>query len=317
MGKDFEKGFNFLHDPGGHAEDAGVNLADPLGLFDSGGGGDGNINMRYFDVGEEVKPFQTLQDELLQQQLGQTRAAAPQQAQVMEAMGKAALGQGPSLAETQLKAAQDRTLAQQLAATQAARGGSAAANQRALMKAQSDAGRNLAQSAAQERLAERQRFMQASQMQGQQTRKDLGTALDLALTPKRELQQPELARAGAQDTKDRDKSAQQTQMLGSLIAAGAMMFSDEDLKKNKKAAGKDMTNFLDALDAKSFEYKDSKHGEGKNYGIMAQALEKSDVGKTLVKDTPEGKAVDVVKSFGAVLASQAELNKRLKKLEKK
>jgi hypothetical protein len=35
----------------------------------------------------------------------------------------------------------------------------------------------------------------------------------------------------------------------------------------------------------------------------------------MVKDTPHGKMVDIADGFGAVLASQAELNNRLRKLE--
>lgn len=49
---------------------------------------------------------------------------------------------------------------------------------------------------------------------------------------------------------------------------------------------------------------------------MAQELEKSKVGEKFVTDTPEGKKVEFTpSSFGAMLAAQAELHARLKKLE--
>lgn len=50
---------------------------------------------------------------------------------------------------------------------------------------------------------------------------------------------------------------------------------------------------------------------------MAQELEKSAVGDSMVEDTPDGKMVNYGKGFGAVLAAQAHLNERLNKLEKK
>lgn len=296
-------------------------------IFGIGGGGSGrgagDPNMQFFDIKQEVAPFQEIQKRLMEEQLAQQQATQPQQADVMAAMGRAALGEGPSLAEAQLKAAQDRTLAQQLAAAQAQRGGSSAALARGLMQQQGQAGAQLAQEAAQERLRERERFMAAAQQQGAQARQDIQGSLDLALMPKREQQQAELARAQADLARTQGRKGRQSQLLGGLIggAASIMAGSDKEMKKNiKKAGGKDIDKFLDALEAKTYEYKEpDKPGRapGKRYGVLAQALEKSDMGKSLVHNTPEGKMVDVAQGFGAVLASQAELNKRLKKLEKK
>lgn len=285
------------------------------------GGGQGDPNMAFFDIAKEIAPARDIQKELLDAQLAQTRATAPQQADVLAAMGRAALGQGPSLAEAQLKAAQDRTLAQQLAATQSARGGSAAANQRSLIQAMSGSGRELAQQASQERLKERDRFLQAAQLQGAQTRADLGGFVDLETMAKREKQQAELARAQADLTRTQARKQGQRQLLGSGIGAISSIFmSDEDVKKNKKPAKKEMKDFLDKLSASSYSYKDPDspgQSEGKKFGVMAQALEKSKVGKSMVKDTDFGKMIDIADGFGAVLASQAELNKRLGDLEKK
>lgn len=101
--------------------------------------------------------------------------------------------------------------------------------------------------------------------------------------------------------------------------------SDENNKKpsqknskGMKAPDGDVDDFLSKLQPSKYEYKDtSKPGTspGEHYGVMAQDLEKSSIGKTLVKNTPNGKMVDTVQGFGAVLAAQSELNKRLKALE--
>lgn len=101
--------------------------------------------------------------------------------------------------------------------------------------------------------------------------------------------------------------------------AGEQM-SDENQKKDVSSAKPKVKSFLDALDAKKYTYKDTSMpgtAPGKRFGILAQDLEKSEMGKSLVKETPMGKMVDTVQGFGAVLAAQAELHKRLKSLEKK
>lgn len=99
------------------------------------------------------------------------------------------------------------------------------------------------------------------------------------------------------------------------MAKGGVVADSKDEFKPK--------NFLDALQATSFEYKNdtkSKPGAGDNryLGVMAQDLEKAGpVGRSMVTDGPEGKSVDYGKGFSAILASQAELNSRLSEIEKK
>lgn len=117
---------------------------------------------------------------------------------------------------------------------------------------------------------------------------------------------------------DKAKTAKGTSSLASKIG----MTSDEDKKKNIESGNGEINKFLDALGAHSYEYKDDMKdnplgGEGEFVSPMAQELEKSKLGKSMVKDTPDGKVVDYGKGFGAILAAQAMLNDRLKKLEKK
>lgn len=103
-------------------------------------------------------------------------AASDQRREVMKTrqdltqqLAAQARGETPSLAEAQMRAAQDRNLAQQLAAVQAQRGGNVAATQRQLLQNQQAAARQVSQDAAQARLQERQ---QAQQMLGQVTQAD-------------------------------------------------------------------------------------------------------------------------------------------------
>ena len=95
--------------------------------------------------------------------------------------------------------------------------------------------------------------------------------------------------------------------------------SDKDSKASIEISGGKGEDFLDALKAVTFEYKDPKQagaGDGEQLGIIAQDLEKAGpVGKQMVQDTPEGKMVDFGKGFGAILAAQVELNERLKEVE--
>lgn len=105
-------------------------------------------------------------------------------------------------------------------------------------------------------------------------------------------------------------------------SAPAAAASDEKNKTKKGAGGDNVRSFLDAINANSYEYKDkfkdsSLGGEGTFVSPMAQELEKTELGKSMVIDTPDGKVVDYGKGFGAMLASQAMLNERLKKLEGK
>lgn len=109
---------------------------------------------------------------------------------------------------------------------------------------------------------------------------------------------------------------------GAAAANRAMAaISDENSKKNTESYNP--KSFLDALKAYSYEYKDEhkdkpEAGKGRFLSVMAQDLEKAGpVGESMVMDTPSGKMVDYGKGFGAILAAQAHLNKRLKNIEKK
>ena len=104
--------------------------------------------------------------------------------------------------------------------------------------------------------------------------------------------------------------------MGAMAAAGG---SDRRIKKKIKGADKDAKEFLDALTPHSWEYKEPDapgRRHGKTYGIMAQDAAKSEIGKSFLTETPDGKmALDFQGGFGALLASAASLGRRMNKLE--
>lgn len=113
-----------------------------------------------------------------------------------------------------------------------------------------------------------------------------------------------------------------------VVASGIAQTSDErqkqSVKKEDVGASENFNpkSFLDKLEAVSWEYKDSAKGlpgveDGRKLGVMAQDLEKAGpVGESMVNEDAEGnKVVDYGAGFSAILASQAQLNKRLSQIE--
>ena len=115
--------------------------------------------------------------------------------------------------------------------------------------------------------------------------------------------------------------SQMDQMLGmaQTVAPIAMMaMSDKKAKKNVRSAKdkdlmgpKEIDGFLNDLYAYQYNYKDAGHGTGKQVGVMAQDLEKTQLGKQMVEKTPQGKQINAAKGLGLAMASQARLNQRL------
>lgn len=174
-------------------------------------------NQGYFDIGKEATAAQTQFNPALQSAQANQAAVSPYQQQALTQMGLAATGQGPSLAEMQLRSAQDRGFAQQLAAAQSQRASSPALAQRQLLLNQGNANRDLAQQSAMARLQERDAFLnQANQQQA-----NLGSAVNqnfqLATAPKQSLQQWEMARTGAVNTANQQNAANSNALTGALL----------------------------------------------------------------------------------------------------
>jgi hypothetical protein len=257
-------------------------------------------------------------------------------------------GQGPSVAQSQLQQATDRNLAQQLAMAASSRGANAATTQRQLMQNQAATNQVAAQQAADTRVAEQLNAQQmygtlATNMReqdaaaqntaiGQQMQtqneiaaiRDANRAAQMSLETNRMNQSLGVGGLHAQDTMNRRDN--RTSIVQSGISsigqgasgiAGLAMMSDEDVKTNVKDGSKAAYDFLEALEAKKYNYKEpDKFGKGERLGVMAQDVEDGGpMGAQIVDETPEGKAVDMAKGFGAVLAAQSEMHKRLKQLE--
>lgn len=97
-------------------------------------------------------------------------------------------------------------------------------------------------------------------------------------------------------------------------SAGGMMMSDERLKTNIEPGADAVHEFLDGLEAYSYDYKDPRFGAGKQIGVMAQDMEK--VAPQLVKEFSEGKAIDYGQASGIMMAALVDLHKRIAELEK-
>lgn len=98
---------------------------------------------------------------------------------------------------------------------------------------------------------------------------------------------------------------------------GPPVTSDERLKTDIKDASRDVKQFLSNMGAHKYSYKDDRHGKGRFVSPMAQELEKSDWGKSLVVETDEGKKVDYQRGYGFLMAAASYLNDRIDSLEKK
>lgn len=93
------------------------------------------------------------------------------------------------------------------------------------------------------------------------------------------------------------------------------LYSDARTKKTIDKTN-EVQEFLTKLEPFRFRYKNpEEHGDGIRYGVMAQDMEKSKMGATLVEEDSEGvKMINTEKTFSAILASLSELQKENERL---
>ena len=141
--------------------------------------------------------------------------------------------------------------------------------------------------------------------------------------PQGQQQQSGLLQAGMQNSLA--QQAMNSQMMNNIIGGGASLggaaiigtalagASDVNVKENFTDPAPALEEFLQSAEPSEYNYKaDSPFpSEGRHISPMAQNLEKSAIGRSMVIDTPVGKAVDYGKSFGAVLGALSHLNKKL------
>jgi len=110
---------------------------------------------------------------------------------------------------------------------------------------------------------------------------------------------------------------QQQMQLGQMAlgaGAGALAASDKSKKKDISDADFDVRSFLNSLSPYKFSYKDPMQpgaSEGTKVGIMAQDIEGTLPGRSMVKDTPDGKMIDLQEAVNPILAALGNINERL------
>ena len=286
-----------------------------------------------------------------EKQLGRARS---QRQGLIRQLQQQAAGRGPSIAEAQLKQAQDRNLAQQLGAAAAQRGGNAAAQQRQLARQQATSGQDLAQQAMIARMQEQQ---QAQQQLGQLTGQDqqmagqlqqrylqMGMTFDQAQQAanmdlqklrvqdqqafNQALLQQQATQAGLATSVAQAQAQQQAGLFGGLGSLGAAF-----LAKGGKIEGK-------GEDKKTDSYNDDtvpamlSPGEivvprsvvNKGEKAVSEFVKKLASKETKKEDKKEDKNIakalkpsksKKTESYASVLRAQKEMEKRLQALEKR
>ena len=266
-----------------------------------------------------------------------------------------AAGYGPSVTDMQMRAAMDQgnRAAQSMAA--GARGGNMLMAQRAAAQQQAFGAQQVAQASGiarlQEQMANEQALAQAAAgMRGQdqgdvqtwlgQRQQDLGrmgleygrdeAAWQREMDIKRAQLQGDMHQYGADRGYQQQMAAIEANkkgvwdyampVVGAGLGAAAMYYgakSDERVKTSVMPGQSDAEALMDSLSAKSFRYRDPGPGEqGQRLGIMAQDLEKTDAGRSLVsKDAAGVRRVDVPGAAMASLAAVADVHERLRRLE--
>ncbi len=201
-----------------------------MGGLLGGGGGGGTapvLDKSAFDLSKATKKYGGMTDaQIKQAKQRQDFTNAANQALIQQLQGQSQ-GQGPSLAQAQLKAMQDRGLAQTMAAAAAQRGGNPALAQRQLLMQQAQAGRANAQQGAILGLQERQGAQQllAGQLtagQGQADQLATGSiqqGFGQQQQAKQLMSQYEQQRFAADTARQNAIKSQQNGILGGILGA--------------------------------------------------------------------------------------------------
>ena len=97
---------------------------------------------------------------------------------------------------------------------------------------------------------------------------------------------------------------------------GGLLMSDETKKTNVESAKPDIMQFLNAIGAHNYTYKQpDRDGRGTFTSPMAQELEKTHLGKQAVINTPRGKMVDYARLSGVNLAAVSVVHRETQKLQ--
>jgi len=117
-----------------------------------------------------------------------------------------------------------------------------------------------------------------------------------------------LGLGNASAAKQVGQANREAQLTGQIIQGGtAALFSDARLKENiKPVCPVELSEMKRHLKAYAFNYVNDSYGSGEWIGVMAQDLEKSTLGRTLVVENDKGeKTIDVNRLLSLFLATQA------------
>lgn len=100
--------------------------------------------------------------------------------------------------------------------------------------------------------------------------------------------------------------------------------SDREQKRDIRALASalrrdsDLADFLESMRPVAFRYRhpgEPGQAAGPQTGVIAQDLERSEIGRQVVDDGPGGKRIDLPRAVTATLAAMADMHKRLARLE--
>lgn len=251
--------------------------------------------------------------------LGQQNQARQQQGLLGGMLMQQATGNGPSVAQNQLRQAQATNAAQQSSAAASARGGAMNA-----MLAQKNAADLSAQSAqqtagqaatlrAQEQLGA---MGQLGNLYGQMREGDLNAA-NMAQARQLGLGQQQLG-YGAQQMQADMANQQANQVFGKLVtgaaqgAAAGLVMSDRNVKHDiEPLSHEEIRSVAEAMRPRGFRYDEEGDRGPRRMGIIVQDLERSPAGRYMVSETEDGKAIDTGSALSYVLAAISDIYRRM------
>ncbi len=103
--------------------------------------------------------------------------------------------------------------------------------------------------------------------------------------------------------------------LGSAGKTAATL-SDPSLKHDiHDESPEAIHKFLEALNPSGFKYNTDDGEDPERHGIMTTDLKKSEIGRSLVRETPQGEGFDQGQALGAMFQALADMHRRTKALE--
>jgi hypothetical protein len=130
---------------------------------------------------------------------------------------------------------------------------------------------------------------------------------------------------GASQSNAQIEGQRDSGLLGMAGGAAMGLVGLSDVRAKKDISPADVTNMMApgrsalatarSAPAYTYEYRDPANGEGPKVGPMAQDLERTPLGNTLVKETPQGKAVDGGRAGLVALSAAGEQQNQLDALQ--